>query len=173
MPPGPAPGGTRFGAIRSDRFEHPSKDVRTGDRCERKQPADCKVFAEAYPQPEQRKDDDLRQQRDGEADDNVGDRLDQRHPPRLFHAARGRRSAAMSSNVRPSPSRVACLFVAVCQRFTATSTYCGLISIAKTRRPVVSPAMICEPEPLKGSGITKSSRVKSEVARIRGVPSVG
>ena len=48
----------------------------------------ARLFAEAHLQPEQREDDDLRQQGDGEADGDIGDRLDQRHPPCLFHVDR-------------------------------------------------------------------------------------
>ncbi len=100
-------------------------------------------------------------QRNEEPHRDVGDRLDQRHLPRLLRgwlrrrdsnprlgglnparnrslhsaviahqAAFGSRSPATSSNVRPSPSRVATLPTAVCQRLTATSTYCGEISTA-------------------------------------------
>ena len=65
----------------SDRFEHPSKDVRTAiDAIAVNSPPIARFSPEDYLQPEQRKDDDLRQQRDGKADDDVGDRLDQRHP---------------------------------------------------------------------------------------------
>lgn len=38
-------------------------------------------------QVKQREDDDLRQQRHAEADHDVRDRLDQRHPPRLLFYA--------------------------------------------------------------------------------------
>jgi hypothetical protein len=86
MPPDPVSGGNRSSAARPDRFKDPTQGVRTANRCEREQSADCKVFAEAYLQPEQRKDEDLRQQCHAEADGDVGDRLDQRHPARLFAA---------------------------------------------------------------------------------------
>ena len=71
-------------APRPDRFEGPAQGVRSGDRCECEQPANREVFAEADVQPEQRKDKDLRQQGHTEASRDVGDRLDQRHPPRLL-----------------------------------------------------------------------------------------
>ena len=47
---------------------------------------------------------------------------------RLIHEASPVRSRAISANVLPSPSRIPCLPVYSCQRFTITSQYFGSIS---------------------------------------------
>jgi hypothetical protein len=53
--------------------------------------------------------------------------------------------------LRPSVSSFAVSPVKACQRSTATSTYCGISSMAWQDRPGISAAMIVVPEPLNGS----------------------
>src|ERR1017187_8323232 len=64
--------------------------------------------------------------------------------PGAIHTAALCRSAATSSKVRPSPSRVACLSVSACHLFTTTSTNFGSSSIPKQTRSVISAAEITE-----------------------------
>ena len=61
------------------------------------------------------------------------------------------RAASNSSKACPVDSKIASRRVNCCQRRTATSTYCGSISIQKARRPICSAAMMVEPEPAKVS----------------------
>ena len=51
---------------------------------------------------------------------------------RAIHVAAFVRSAAISSNVRPSPSSLACFPLSVCSRCTMTSTYFGSSSTPAT-----------------------------------------
>ena len=53
---------------------------------------------------------------------------------RAIHSAPFRRSSAISSNVRPSPSSLAFLPLSVCKRCTTTSTYFGSSSIPQQTR---------------------------------------
>src|SRR5262245_52895474 len=66
-------------------------------------------------------------------------------------------SAATASKVLPSS--VACFPVAICQRWIVPSTKAGWTAIARHRRRSFSAAMICEPEPQKGSSTTSPARV--------------
>src|SRR5690606_37746069 len=77
--------------------------------------------------------------------------------------AHPRRSAAMSSNERPSPSSVATFPVAFWKRMMSASTNAGESSMARQRRPRRSAARSCEPEPENGSRMTSPGRVWSSI----------
>ena len=64
----------------------------------------------------------------------------------------------------PVDSKIASRRVNCCQRRTATSTYCGSISIQKARRPICSAAMMVEPEPAKVSRMIDPSFEQSLMA---------
>jgi len=70
---------------------------------------------------------------------------------RSIHAAAFRRSWAISSEVLPSPSRVAFLPANVCQRWITTSTYFASSSRPRQVRSVSSAAASVVPLPRNGS----------------------
>jgi hypothetical protein len=75
-------------------LEHPSQAVRPGDRHNCEDGAHRKVLSQRGAEPEERKNRDLRGDRDAESGQHISDRFDEGHRTRLAHAA-----------ARPLPSR--------------------------------------------------------------------
>ncbi len=104
-----------------DRFEQPPLGEGADQRYAGEDRADGEMLRRCGVQPEQRKHQRLRRDRDPEANRDIGDGLDLRHGARLFHAASALRVAVSASKLAPVSAWVAVPPVISCQRRTATS----------------------------------------------------